>query len=191
MRRARASLVLVLLVLVFALLTTYCFGRWFSHDRYWLGTIDKVQVTQANLIRSMVLKSDNAADWSKDDLREVFAPVAGKIIVEVKEADAIIFSNDNHRFLRGEIIEEISLPNQKTIAVYRYSPPGWNGVFKRWLASPSRWFEPSLDFVTFPFLFFILVYGVGMVAVGFAIKARHLENDVLPVLRDIHRKVSR
>jgi hypothetical protein len=182
--------VLLLIAVLLALLTTYTYGKLFSHDRYWLGTIARVQQTQAALIRTMLNEFlvDAKLPLEKDRLSRMFAPMDGKLIIDVSHHSNPIYSSFNGRFSRGRVIEVIQLADGVEVALGGYAPPGWDRNFLRWLQNPGRWFEPSFDHVTFPFLWFLAVFALAIFALGFAVKSSYLERDVMTVLRMVERK---
>src|SRR5690554_3369624 len=90
--------------LVLSLTAVYSYGNWFSHDRYWQGTIARVQYNQALLIKNLVaeLRHDNAVWGGKERLKMAFSVLNNHLIVEVFQDEELIFSNNNQRYPRSE-----------------------------------------------------------------------------------------
>lgn len=173
--------------LLLSLVAVYSYGKWFSHERYWHGTIERVQYNQARLVRGMLeeLAPDAAALASHERMKRMFAPLDNRLVVEIFHDGDLYFSNENQRFSRGRLLEKTTLPQNWQIALSGYEPPQWHRTFVRWLSSPARWFQPSFDHVTFPFLWFLAIHGLALVGLGFIIKSRYLQRDVLAVLSRI------
>lgn len=183
-KRLRVFAGLLLAAILLAGVTTYGYGALYSHDRYWEGTIVHVQQTQAALIRSLlgVTVQDGDIDVAPDALELMFAPIDGKLIVEVERAGAVLFSNFNGRFARGAQIETVDLSGGVNVVISRYQPPTWNRTFLRWVKAPSQWASPSYDYVTIPFLWFSAMYFLGLLVLGLVLKASYLERDVMTAL---------
>lgn len=175
------------LVLFLSLGAVYSYGKWFSHERYWHGTIERVQYHQARLVRGMLeeLVSDGAVLSSQETLARMFSTLDNRLVVEVFHDGELFFSNDNQRFIRDRLLVDATLPDNWQVALSSYRPPQWHGTFSRWLRNPARWFQPSFDHITFPFLWFLAIHGLGLVGLGFIIKSRYLQRDVLAVLSRI------
>jgi hypothetical protein len=189
-KRISAMALLLLTAALLALFTTYAYGKLFSHDRYWLGTIARVQQSQAALIRALLdeFSVDGHLPTDKGRLSKMFAPMDRKLVVDVSRNGQEIYSNFNERFSRGQVIEVVQLPAGMRVVLGGYSPPNWNDTFVRWLQNPGRWFEASFDYVTVPFLWFQAIYALAFVAVGFAVKSSYLERDVLTMLRKVEQE---
>ena len=86
------------------------------------------------------------------------------------------------RFIRGETLDVIEMQDGWRVSVITYQPPTWEQSFLRWLSRPGRWFEPSFDYITMPFLWFMAIYGLALLALGLAVKSSYLERDVLVAL---------
>lgn len=83
--------------------TVFAYGKWYGHNRYWHGTIERVQHTQAQLVHDLLLgmQTDSSLFLLPDRLDAMFASLRSKLIVEVFSGDEPVFSNDNGRFARG------------------------------------------------------------------------------------------
>jgi len=113
----------------------------------------------------------------------MFEPTNNKLIVEVVKSGGVLFSNFNGKFKPGALLDTLNLSDGTSIRILRYQPPTWNYLFLRWLRAPSRWFTPSYDYVTVPFLWFLAVYLMAMVVMGLFVKSSYLERDVISTLR--------
>lgn len=169
-----------------ALISVYSYGKWFSHDRYWNGTIARVQYNQTRLLADLLMEVDLDTVFLSDParLKRVFAALENHLIVEVTRSGELVFSNDNQRYVRGEILRRLELVEPDwEITLSSYRPPLWHYTFVRWLKNPSRWLEPSFDYVTFPFVWFLVIHALALVALGFVASSRYLRRDVLAVLQ--------
>ena len=173
------------LAIVLSGVTTYAYGLLYSHDRYWNGTIVRVQERQAALIKSLLHATarDGQVDLAPEALGAMFAPLDGKLIIEVERGGDELFSNFNDSFPRSAHIDTVELAGGVRILISRYQPPTWNSQFLRWVKTPWQWFSPSYDYVTVPFIWFLVMYFLGLMMLGFAVKAAYLERDVMAVLR--------
>ena len=101
----------MLAAVLLALLTTYAYGKLFSHDRYWLGTMARVQDSQAALIRTLLseFSIDENLPMDKGRLSRMFAPMDGKLVVDVSHHGERVYSSFNGRFGRGRAIAVIQL----------------------------------------------------------------------------------
>ena len=190
--RLLVHLGLLAVALMLSLVAVYSYGKWFSHDRYWHGTIERVQYNQARLVRGMLegLVADEAVLSSQDALAKMFSTLDNRLVVEVVHDGELIFSNDNQRFIRGRLLEKFTLAQSWQVTISSYQPPQWQETFSRWLKNPARWFQPSFDHITFPFLWFLAIHGLGLIGLGFVIKSRYLQRDVLAVLSRIESRRS-
>ena len=190
--RLLVHLGLLAVALMLSLVAVYSYGKWFSHDRYWHGTIERVQYNQARLIRGMLegLVADGTVLSSQDTLARMFSTLDNRLVVEVFHDGELFFSNDNQRFTRGRLLEKVTLAQSWQVTLSSYQPPQWHGTFSRWLKNPARWFQPSFDHITFPFLWFLVIHGLALVGLGFVIKSRYLQRDVLAVLSRIESRRS-
>lgn len=186
--RLRVFAGFLLLAILLAGITTYAYGLLYSHDRYWNGTIVRVQDGQAALIRSLLLATarDAQIDLAPEALGAMFAPMDGRLIIEVERNGGKLFSNFNGRFERGAEIETVEIAGGVKVVISRYRPPTWNRTFLRWVKAPFQWLSPSYDYVTVPFMWFSAMYFMGLMLLGFAVKAAYLEHDVMAALRKYH-----
>src|SRR5690606_32364228 len=184
-QRLLVYLGLLAVALVLSLVAVYSYGKWFSHARYWHGTIERVQYNQARLVRGMLegLVADEAVLSSQDALAKMFSTLDNRLVVEVVHDGELIFSNDNQRFIRGRLLEKFTLAQSWQVTLSSYQPPQWQDTFGRWLKNPARWFQPSFDHITFPFLWFLIIHGLSLISLGFIVRSRYLQNDVLTLLR--------
>lgn len=175
---------IAVLTVLLATATVYAYGKVFSHNRYWHGTIERVQARQAAMVRSFFMSGAAVGTLpvQRDDLAKMFAPLDGVMAVEVHRHGDLHYSNVVDRFRRGETLDVIEMQDGWRVSVITYLPPTWENIFLRWLGRPGRWFEPSFDYITMPFLWFMAIYGLGLLALGLAVKSNYLERDVLAAL---------
>ncbi len=192
MKKARALVFsgIAITAILLGLATTYAYGNWVSHPRYWNGTIMRVQENQYALIASILRNSTGDASFSANsmDWRAMFEPTDGHLLIEVKNLGQLKYSNTNDRFERGMKLGSIELDEGWALNIFRYMPPSWNRSYIRWLKQPKRWLEPSFDPITMPFLWFSSIYALALLALGFVVKSRYLEHDVLVVLKRTESK---
>ena len=94
----RKKIILHLLVVtisfVGALVTTAVYGK-FKHDRYYKGTIDKVQQHQIKLsismLEFMIEKKSSDAEFFEEDFRKAFYPVRYFMPVKVFKHGKLLF----------------------------------------------------------------------------------------------------
>ena len=192
--RTNLRIVAVFLIALFcvlgSLITTYLYGFTFSHPRYWEGTIARVLKTEADLIEALIsnTRQELNRDLKADQFEAMFGPLKDKVIIEAFEDGVLIWTNSNGKYGRGELISRFPSSDRQSIVLSRYKPPEWNTQFSKWLTTPQRWFEPSLDHITFPFVWFLSIYGLAAIAVVLAVRVSYLERDVLFVFQDIEKK---
>ena len=169
------------LSVLLAMVTVYAYGKGFSHNRYWHGTIERVQVRQAALVRTLLTSraAVGTLPEQKSALAEMFAPFDGVMAVYVHRHGDLRYSNAVSQFVRGETLDVIGMQDGWRVSVIAYQPPTWEKSFLRWFSRPGRWLEPSYDYITMPFLWFMVIYGLALLALGLAVKSNYLEHDVL------------
>ncbi|MCX2973008.1 hypothetical protein EYC87_05340 [Halieaceae bacterium IMCC8485] len=192
MKKARVLVFsgIAITAILLGLATTYAYGNWFSHPRYWNGTIMRVQESQSALIESILRNSMGDASFNANsiDWRAMFGPMDGHLLIEVHNLGQLKYSNANDRFKRGIKLNSVQLYEGWTLDVFRYKPPSWNRSYIRWLKQPRRWLEPSFDPITMPFFWFSSIYSLALLAMGFIVKSRYLEQDVLGALERTESK---
>lgn len=172
------------LTVLLAMATVFAYGKGFSHNRYWHGTIERVQARQAALVRSFLTSGAAVGTLPerRDALANIFAPFDGVMAVEVHRHGDLRYSNVVNRFVRGKTLDVIEMKDGWRVSVITYQPPTWEESFLRWFRRPERWLEPSFDYITMPFLLFIAIYGLALLALGLVVKSNYLEHDVLVAL---------
>lgn len=187
MSQPKLSFFVVAVVLAgfFALICVFLYGAVFQHDRYWNGTIARVQKTEAAILKS-ILQAPGVLmtlPQNPEALRGIFKPLDGKLVVEIKKKGDLYFSNVIERRNLGSKVEAFTV-GDVTISIHSYTPPTWGSRFTRWIKQPVRWFEPSFDFITYPFFFFFLIFLTSIYAIGWRIRAKYLSEDVLAKLNE-------
>jgi hypothetical protein len=176
-----------------ALITEYAYGRWFSHDRYWKGTVQRVTWTQSQLVKNIFTKTEliSGVRLEMEQIGEILQPLQNKILVEIDLDGVIIFSNRSDIFTRDEVIENFVLENNMQVTISGYLPPSWHSLFWRgWINNPKEWFSPKYDHITMPFLWFETVYMLLFLAIGHLMRARYLEKDVVNILNTMQKRLS-
>ena len=171
-----------------ALIAVYAYGGLFQHDRYWKGTIKQVQDTEIALLRNLLALSGcpDKLFSRKQVIAELFQPLDRKLVVTVQRDGTIVYTNRVASWeLQGTWESLCPESDQVEILVRRYEPPSWHSVFHRWLLHPHRWFAPSFDFVTVPFLFFLGIFSLFLYALSWKLRATHLSKEVLPILHEL------
>lgn len=189
-RRTARSIVYgctIAVALVVAMGSTYLYGAAFQHDRYWNGTIKRVEDTQIALLQSIlddqvVLRRLFEKERNRAAL---LGSLKGKLAVSFYASGKSIGSNRveawQTRDNRNIRIERADM----RVQIKTYEPPSWHHQFMRWLRSPSQWGHPGYDHITAPFVaFFVFSILVG-VALLWRSRAAHLERDVLADLNKL------
>lgn len=178
------------IAVLLSLVTTYFYGLQFSHPRYWEGTVERVVFRQAEFIRTVVDEFNDAKAFPKELTRvdRLFKPLDGKIVVELFDEGRLVWSNRNSAYSMGSTIETLPVFDNRVLVISRYEPPAWKMLFVRWMKSPSRWGEPSFDFITAPFAWFFSVYLLSIFCIAYAVKAAYLEKDVLKIFQSIEKR---
>jgi len=168
-----------------ALLFVYAYGAVFQHDRYWSGTLAKVQKTEASIIANLLRGRDlgKALPDNVSELEQLFAPLDRKLIIEIDIIGELFFSNQEESWKKDGLLEEVKTQDA-TIKISSYVPPTWNSRFLRWLRNPTRWFEPSYDFITVPFILLFIIFLSFLYALGWRLRSLHLSENVLKKLED-------
>ena len=195
MNKAKFTLyILVLIISAFVtLVTTYFYGAW-QHDRYWDGTIGRVnQIETAvyeKLLRANIVEQYHDNDFSR--FNDVFAPLNGKLLIRLlDERGKTIFSNLYGDRQLGEIVlkSEFSVgPKKLTVEFVRYRPPNWNNVFSRWLIHPSDWLKIEYDRITMPFIFFFVIWFLFIFSIIWRYRAKYLSRDVMGALNSLNNE---
>lgn len=176
-----------------ALLVTYLFGYFFNHDRYWGGTLHRVNVHQAALVHSIASNTAIKKQLLSVDpkqLDQMFHPINGLLLVEVSLDDKVLWSNVSPRYTRGEVLKSLDLGDEHRLSLSSYLPPKWNYLFIRWITQPIRWFELSFNPITVPFLWFWSLLFLCFCTWGLLIKSRYLESDALRILKRIEERTA-
>lgn len=192
----KKSLVICVILIVstlLALLTEYSYGRWFSHDRYWKGTVQRVTWTQSQLVKNIFTKTEiiSGVGPEIDRIGEILQPLQNKILVEIDLDGVIIFSNKSEIFNSDVVIEKFALQNNMQVTISGYKPPSWHSLFwDGWINNPKEWFSPKYDYITMPFLWFETIYMLLFIALGHLMRARYLEKDVVNILNTMQKRLS-
>ncbi|MDP3025752.1 MAG: hypothetical protein Q8O10_09495 [candidate division Zixibacteria bacterium] len=194
MKKTACALIL-LLAICFSIAIVYLYGAW-THNRYWNGTIAKVQDTEIGLIKG-ILRIDLNKIVSKQEsepLVEIFKPLEGKLIVEIFVDSQLVFSNRVRDFRAKEeqsLIELARFNSRILFKIGKYEPPTWNSNFGKWILSFNKWFTPRFDYITMPFIFFLLIFIFGFLALIMWYKARHEQCLLQDILKGINEHVKK
>ena len=184
--------VILTLSTLLALVTEYSYGRWFSHDRYWEGTVQRVTWTQSQLVKNIFTKTEliSSVGLEIQLIGEILQPLQNKILVEIDQDGLIIFSNASEIFNSDQVIEKFTLKNNIQVTISGYKPPSWNSIFLGgWVNNPAEWFSPKYDYITMPFLWFEAIYMLLFIAIGHLMRARYLEIDVVNILNTMQKRL--
>ena len=182
---------MLVVAIMLSLLTTYFYGKTFSHPRYWDGTIERVVTRQVEFIEMVVNEFNSTKSFPRELPRidKLFTPFKGKFIVELSEGEKVIWSNVNPGYGRGALVKKLDLLDGRRMVISRYTAPIWSSVFWRWLSSPDRWLEPSYDHITMPFIWFLLIHFVFLISIAMTITANYLKRDVLSLFQRIEGRL--
>lgn len=155
------------------------------HERYWHGTIEKVNSTYIELLNNLLPRIDTFKSEGKEgDLNEILDPLSGKIHIEASIDKKKIYSNlPNPNWKVKERISKITLPDGIEFIISNYEPPTWNYQYVNWIKNPSKWLTPSGDFITIPFIFFALIYLLFFYTFAWRMKATYLAEDVMDIIK--------
>jgi hypothetical protein len=182
--RIKAAAVIFIASIFLGLVSTYFYGKFFSHPRYWEGTIKRVVLTEVDLINDMQteLTVEQPFPTNSDSIDRMFSSLSGKIAIEILFEGQVIWSNKVKEYQVGNLLKEIPMSDGRVMSLSAYTPPAWRSQFIRWLKQPTRWFEPSFDFISFPFLCFTAIYLLSLTTIAFVTKASYLEKDAMKML---------
>lgn len=165
--------------------TTYLYGSLFMHERYWLGTIERVNETQVNLLNNLLPLSKIFKSKGKEhDLDKILEPLSGKIHIVANLDNEEIYSNlPNMHWKVKSKVSQITLPEGIELIISTYEPPTWNYQYLKWIKNPNEWLTPSKDFITVPFAFFSVIYLLAFYVFAWRMKAYYLAEEVLEIIR--------
>ena len=202
----RKKILLHLLVLTIsligALLTTAIYGK-FQHDRYWEGTIYKVQKNQIKLSISMleflIDKKSSNAEFLEEDFKDAFYPMRYFMPVKVYKNGELLFqySESKRPIKNHEYRKFASADFEILFGIYGAEPwftdpeaflgVGKKAKFWRWVASPADWLTKKYDYIQVPFVaFFLLIYSA-LFAFAYRFQANHFGKKVLTTLEEIKK----
>jgi len=170
---------------LFAMLLIYLYGATFQHDRYWHGTLLKVQKTEAAIIANLLGDQSfkHLLTLDRTQLHQLFKPLDRKLLIEIVNNGTLFFDNTEHKFTKSTLIQEIT-HNNTSLKISNYSPPSWNSIFLKWMTRPGRWLSPSFDYITIPFLLFFIIFLCISYALGWRVRSKHLSDHVLEMMHD-------
>lgn len=176
-----------------ALVTTYAYGGLFAHGRYYDGTLKRVNEKDADLIAGLLDSAAAKAAFPRDleNFKKAFQPLYGLMLFELHQGSAEVLSTRHPERRPGEVLKRVPLGDKTpldpsddhVLVIRRYQPPSWNREFRRWLLTPRNWAGTSLDRITGSFVAFFVLSFLGCLALGWRVRAGHLEREVLPQLR--------
>ena len=171
---------------IFSAITTYTYGQFFQHNRYWNGTIKRVEETESkiatNLIQSIGL--EKFVTVNRGNLENIFYPLKNKLVVEIRKSDIVLFTNQRSDRSIQETISSLNESNLK-LTISRYEPPTWRSTFFNWAKNPLKWFSSSSDFITAPFISFLLIYLLCIYTIGYRYRSKYLSHVVLRKLKNL------
>ncbi len=189
MKRIKYRIILFLIIIFIStlgsLISSYAYGFFFSHARYWKGTIYNVESIEINLLKNILDKKllNHSVFNDAEKLKSIFSPLDGKIGINIFDKKGSIFHNiKEYRQLSNEPALTISIDIDKKVVIHRYQPPSWNKQFFKWLKKPHFWAKSSYDFITANFVSFFIIHTLFLYAISWQIRVRHLENDVLSII---------
>lgn len=191
MSNVKSKLSLLAIMLAFSiasgLLLEGLLGKW-VHDRYWSGTIYKVDTSTAELadafLETKALRDAITEEGPSDALRLA----ARHLVVERRRGEEVIWRLGNHH--EAELLSDIRtrpLDDGSTLAFRRRTPPSWYFNLGQWIRRPGEWMTDRFDFITVPFIFFSLLSLLSCVAFVWRHRARYVENEVKEMIADLGR----
>jgi hypothetical protein len=196
--KARALFVggAVLASAALALVVTYAYWGVFAHDRYYDGTLKRVNDKDAALVAGLLDSAAAQAAFPRDReaFSRIFQPLYGLMLFELHFDGQELFSNSHPERRPGAVLKRVSLggstpadpSDDHTLVIRKYQPPSWNKEFRRWLSAPGKWVNTSRDRITGSFVAFFSLCFISVVALGWRARAGHLERQVLPHLRKVN-----
>lgn len=177
----------VSIAMLFGLGLTYLYGQLFQHDRYWEGTIVRVEQTQSKLIESFVTRT-SFANFDKKDFSNLFSSLDGKMLVEIYDDNQPLYSNAPRWEVntKNEVIA-YTLDGME-VRWHTFQAPTWNTMFLSWLSYPRQWFTYKYDYITVPFVTFSLIIFLFLSLGSALLVNRYLQNDVLRSLQMLEGK---
>ena len=175
-----------LIAIATSLLCVFFYGKFFSHDRYWNGTIERVSKVQIESIEAVLALDGIAAILPRTErgLNKLFSPYNRKLVITAHQNGKELFSN----YIAGwEILSDaivVQVDKNLSISISRYGPPSWVRYYGKWITRPTSWFEPAYDFITVPFLLIAAIVFSVLYALGWRHQAKFLDNEVLKILRE-------
>jgi hypothetical protein len=179
----------ILVALLLALITTYLYGEFHQHDRYWRGTAERIQKTESNILAAVF----DAASFRKEALvnptilRGITAPIDEKLAVTVKNDKKLLFTNLSENKTPEKVIHHNKYENIE-LRIESYHPPLWRTQFASWIITPKIWFNKNGDFITYPLIAFWIIYLICMFALGWRTRAKHLSEDVIRKMNEIRKE---
>jgi hypothetical protein len=185
MNRSKAILIFLVISVsaVMTILTMYFYGAW-QHERYWNGTIAKINEIESSvyvkLLSTDLNKIYSGRDFDK--LREIFRPLDGKLIIRINDSNgSTVFESSKARYELGPILQQTQFDSDLdmfTVQIISYRPPSWNSQYVKWFSHYAEWLTVKYDFITTPSIFFFLIWCLFITALIWRYKA-HLESDRL------------
>jgi hypothetical protein len=163
---------------------TYVYVGQFQHPRYWGGTIRKVETTEISLVRELLTRPRTPPlPDTQDEAAPLFEALNKRLAVELRRGDRLVYDNRESGWPTLGDPKPIVLADGATLLVHRTAPPEWSGEFSRWLRNPDRWLTDQFNRTTAPFVSFLIIFLVSLVALAWRHRARHLSQEVLALLR--------
>jgi hypothetical protein len=190
---------LVALASVFlSLISTYIYFEFFQYDRYYKGTIARVEKTEIAMIEGLA-SIKGIGSLAKTDINSfagVFSALENKLAVTITQSGELVYSNipkeddlklkRNRRYfwkkLKNAPRDFPLLNSNYVIHVDTYIPPKWSSKFIRWIKRPQDWFTSSNDFITIPFLMLSVLFYWILFALCWSYNSEYLEDKVLKYL---------
>lgn len=176
---------------VMALVATFAYGGLYAHERYWEGTRKRVAEKDAAVISGLLATPEMQAAFPRDEhqLSEIFRPLDGLLLIELRLRDSVVYSNGVANKMAGTLLATVplgqgtlALEDDHVLTVSRYRTPTWPERFGYWLGHPGQWLGTSYNQITGPFFAFLIVFLLSSIALGWRARANHLEEEVLPRL---------
>jgi len=186
-KSARLTIALgtTLFALLLGLAIEAAYDSSFVHDRYWGGTIARVQLKDAALV-SGFLQAPAVAEAVAEDPQLLWAalePIRNNMAIRISRGDTELFNSAQGKRVVDDLILEESLPGGIELQIRRYESPPWSTHFFEWLTTPTEWFSPRFDSRTLPFFFFSAMTLSFSWILIWRHRAKHVEEQVIPLLK--------
>jgi hypothetical protein len=173
--------------LIFGLAILYPYGKW-QHERYWEGTIRSVTETELELVDGFLANPEirELIEERPIALEELLHPILRFFSVRVSQGGRVILDSTNPKLRIDTVSREVILRNGVQLTISRYKAPYWPAEYWNWVGHPGTWLTKRFDTKTIPLLWFSSLIFFMELAWAYRHRARHVEAEVIPLLRELN-----